>query len=177
MRVPLKRHFSILCIPVLGLSCTNTIEQTNSESASVVNQRQAYYDRIPDAPLDLYCHIDNLLDSDVRKEICLSVMFNENKNLSVDMGIVIKDSQLDTVEIQTLYFDKEGIPQKDAANFERLNKLINSIDIKQIPTMKNLEDADFALRLQVERFCIGYVQVIEPGIMSMIDSVRKKSND
>lgn len=102
-------------------------------------------------------------------------MFNLSGNLSVDLGIAIEEGKIVDIEIQSLYFDEEGLPKRDTAVIATLTRLFDGIDIQEIPTLKHIQNSDFAVRMQMERFCIGYVKVSNPRILSIVDSMRKRN--
>lgn len=156
------------------LQCKNANEKVGSDTLQK-SERDAYYERIPDAPIDLYCHLDNLIDDEARRNICLNVLSNQNRNLSLDLGIVIKDNKFDTVEVQAFYFDESGLPKRDTATTNTLIPILNRMNLSEIQILSHIQQADFATRVQWERFCIGHVQVSKPGIQSAIDSIARKN--
>lgn len=138
------------------------------------SERDAYYERIPDAPIDLYCHLDNLLDANIRNSLCLNIQASQNGNLSLDLGIVIKDNKLDTIEVQAFYFDENGLPKRDTVATNVLLPVLNSMDLSQIQVLSHIQTSDFAIRVQWERFCIGHVQMRGTSTQSEIDSITRK---
>lgn len=156
------------------LQCKETSEKLAGDTPQK-SERDAYYERIPDAPIDLYCHLDNLIDQEARRNICLNVLSNQNRNLSLDLGLVIKDNKLDTVEIQAFYFDENGRPKKDTVAANVLIPILNRMELSEIQILSHIQNADFAARVQWERFCTGHVQISKPGIQSAIDSIARKN--
>jgi hypothetical protein len=133
----------------LMLSCCKPEPAAEKKRDDCEKEQQRYYDRIPDAPIDLYAYVDNLLDTDDRFEICTKIY---NRNLTAELGISIKDNKVDTVEMLTFYFDENDRLQKDTSDYSELHKILNAIDKQSIPTFKFEKDGDFALRLQWRDF-------------------------
>lgn len=166
------KTLTYLVIGTCLFSCDKSPQQdiaNGSISDTIVNsERQNYYDRIPDAPIDLYCYVDNLLETEERVNICGKVFYN---NLTAELGITLKDNKLDTVELLTFYFDEGNILKRDTSGYVTLNKILNGIDKQQIPTFRFEEDGDYALRLQLERFCIGHVKFTD--LSKAMDTVKE----
>ena len=145
--------FSFICL----LSCRNENRKVN-EVVKITHQNK-YYDTTPDAPLDFYCKINELLDSESRLIICSDIK-DRYKNISADMAIRVKGNKIDTVEVVTFIFDESGNRVNDKLNYPKLDSILNSVELSEIQTLKDLKDGSFVGRLQLERFCNGYVTFV-----------------
>jgi hypothetical protein len=157
------------------LFACNVSDDRNQKSQIVETEQKRYYERISDAPIDLYCYVDNLLETQSRIEVCGNLGVYETDNLSADILLSIKDNKVTDVETIFLYFDKAGNPRKDTLSHYQFNAILRDIEIDKVPTLKNFGNGDFAVRMQLERFCIGHVKFFESGMKAqeIIDKANK----
>jgi hypothetical protein len=138
------------------IGCDPTPKEEND--ISFRSEQQIYYKRISDAPIDFYCYVDNLLDTKERVGICGKLGPYQSDNLTADILLSLDSNKVTESEVLFLYFNENGNPQKDTSKYDHLGKILDAIDIQQVPSLKFLGKGDFAFRLQLERFCIEQVQ-------------------
>jgi len=135
------------------------------ENRYILDAQESYYRRIPDAPLDLYCFINDRVSAKEREELCKRIMFDLSGNLTVDLGITIEGGKIKKLEFKTFYFTDQNAPVRDSISWKLLERVLHEIDLQKIATLKDIESEDFVLRMQVERFCTGYIQITKPNIV------------
>jgi hypothetical protein len=131
------------------------------ESLDRKTEKDVYFEGTPEATLDLYCHINNTLTSQQRLDFCY--LIDDSTSLSAKLTIRIRSHEIDTVDVELLYFDKTGNQRSDTANQAALWYVLNTTRIANLPTMMNLPDGSYINRLQMERFCMGYIEKFELG--------------
>ena len=139
------------------LACRN--ENKNTDGHIGVTYQNKYYDTTPDAPLDFYCKINELLDAESRLIICSDVK-DKYKNISADMAVRIKGNKIDTIEVVIFIFDENGERTNSNLHYPKLDSVLNFVKLSEIQTLKDLKDGSFVGRLQLERFCNGYVTFV-----------------
>lgn len=159
MNKQIATYLYLIVFGAIGLSCNPPEGQKNTERKS---EQQKYYERIPDAPIDLYCYLNNGLNLKTKVEICGNLSTRQVDNLSMDMLISIKGDRIDTIETEIFYFDSMDILKRDTFNYSGLSEFLNSFDKDQISSLKNEDNKDVALRIQLERVCNGQVQFYQP---------------
>ncbi len=153
---------------VILLSCESSPrEETNKVSKSKTD-KERYLEGTNDAPLDFYCEVNNALDSYSRVSIC-SLLKNGDEIFSADLVIEIEKHEIDTIEMVIFSFDKNGNRKLMELN-TKLDSVVNSVSLSKLTTFKNLKDGTYITRLQLDRFCTGYVDFISLG-----DNTAKKT--
>lgn len=152
----------IICLLLfIGLACCREDREADE---SKNDPQERYYERIPDAPLDLYCYLNVKLDADDRLRLCSLVMEKYSNNLTLNVGLKISNNKLEQVDLQSLYFDSAGNTDVDSVSVELLSPIFDSLRIDNIPTLKAIVHDNFVLRMQLERLCPGYVFINQPAI-------------
>lgn len=138
---------------------------SKKDETNVIGNRQseqkAYYARVPDAPLDVYCYLDKNLNTETRMLICSKLGRHGTDNITADILFTLNGGRLSNIEAEFFSFDSTGVLQKDTSNYKSIVDILMDADSGEIEGIKNWQDGDMAMRLQMERFCSGSVQFFE----------------
>lgn len=134
-----------------------------------MDSRQAYYDRIPDAPLDLYCYLNVHLAEEKRFHLCSTIEEKYSSNLTLNVVLEISKNKLVDANLQAVYFDSLGNTDTEFMSVKLLDPIFDSLRIEEIPTLSAIRDETFVVRVQLERFCPGYFFVNQRAIGRIID--------
>jgi hypothetical protein len=157
-----------LSILIVLLSCESPTRNDSIKNSENKTDAERYLEGTPDAPLDLYCEVNNALDPYSRVSVC-NLLDRGAKVLSADLVIEIEKHQIDTIEVVIFSFDKNG--DREVVNINsKLDSVINSIPLTKLTTFKAIKDGTYITRLQLERFCTGYVDFVSLG-----DDIAKKT--
>lgn len=157
------------------LACESRMEPGATDRHSGETEMQRYLSSTPDAPLDFYCEVNNTLDSETRVAIC-NIVTSRSPILSADMLIQIKSHQIDTLEVVIFSFDKNGNRTIEHLDYD-LNTMLSSLSMSNLLTFSILKDGPYLARLQLERFCNGYVTDVSLGDETARNLIEKGNAD
>lgn len=159
MSLKMKIVLILILYSVFLFGCSKKDERkavTNRQS-----EEKAYYARVLDAPLDLYCYIDGNLDITTRMSVCSKLGKHGFDNLTADILFTLNGSRISDIEVEFFSFDSNGVLQKDTSNYKSIIDILMNPSSGEVQGIKNLKDGDVAMRLQLERFCSGHIQFFE----------------
>lgn len=103
-----------------------------------------------DAPLELYCYLDNQLNQATKDSIC-----NLKNDLIVDLTFSIENNQLDTIEfVRGFLFDDTGALTENIASFDILSKMLGRIQKNQLKSFKKHRTVIMESGLTLEDFAL-----------------------
>jgi len=149
-------------------TCKTKNSQFHEIKLSGGSGRERYYNLTPDGPLDLYCYVDARLTASIRQDICEKMLLKYKQNLSVDISMSIKKSSIADIDVKYFYFNENGEVMKDSIGMQSVSDILKAINLQEIPTLSKIEDEDFNVRLQFERFCIGYIQFLPAKVPEIL---------
>ena len=149
---------------MLLLICVACSKSGNRSDQQIADKREAYYDRIPDAPLDLYCYVNTRINPRDRLQLCSIISDKCFDNLTLNVGLTINGGQLKRTDLHAIYFDLAGNAHDESISAASLDVIFDSLIVSDIPTLSAIKTEEFVLRMQLERLCPGYVHSNRPAI-------------
>jgi len=155
-------NFTSTLVLMIFLSCNNNSPRFQ-ELTTTGTIRDRLYKRVPDAPLIWYCYIDGRLSRGIRQKLCDSLLLKYNQNLTLELTISVRNSKITELAFQGIFVDASNFAHKVVIP-DSIQEIIKGADLMQSPGMKGVSETDIAVRLQLERFCIGYMEFVSGEI-------------
>ena len=92
------------------------------ESRTETRFENSFYELVPEAPLSLYCLLDNSLDMPSRLTIC-EILESDMSKVSVDFMAEIRGSKFIELTTGTTYFKGDVLYRRDTAENNNVNKI------------------------------------------------------
>lgn len=165
----------IIILFVFPLTLVACSKSEDSKSVSRVDKiHESIYKKIPDSPLELYCYVDQKLDAELRSKVCTSILTQSLNDLTLNLAFKFTDSELDTMLFQSFYYDENGSPKKDTVVVNLIKNILNSVDVEKLALFKNIIKDEFVLRMELERFCNGYIYKSENPMEQIRNRIKSK---
>jgi len=156
-------NFTSTLVLMIILSCNNNNSPRFQELTLKGTIRERLYKSVPDSPLSLYCYIDGRLSPAIRQKLCDSLLLKYDQNLTLELTISVRNSKITELAFQGIFFDASNFAHKVVIS-DSIQEIIKGADLMQSPGMKGVSETDIAVRLQLERFCIGYMEFVSGEI-------------
>ncbi len=147
----MKVKYFWLAIGLIIFNC-NDYRKTHTDAT---DERNDYVKKTAEASLDLYCEVNNRVGDFQRLTLCAGM--DHSKNYSIELIIRIRHSKIDTIKSMLVYFEN-GDMKLETTKQGLLDSILNVIEIEHLPTLKGLKDGAYVRRMEIERFCVGYVE-------------------
>ena len=155
-------NFTSTLVLMIILSCNNYSPRF-PELKTKGTIRERLYKSVPDAPLTLYCYIDGRLSPAIRQKLCDSLLLKYDQNLTLVLDISVRNSKITELAFQGIFFDASDFTHKVGVP-DSIKEIVKGADLMQSPGMKGVSERDVVVRLQLERFCIGYMEFVSGEI-------------